>query len=374
MLLDQSSRKPKVLVDTYHLKHSFTGIGTYTNQLISAVGSSQGLNAEYLIIGSKRKKEKNHRRSWYKLLFHIRYLLWKQVFLPFLVWYHSADFILCPDFVVPAFKPGFRAFAVIHDTFFWEYKDHYGSVWRKYFTKMVEFGVQRKATIIATSQYTRRKIKKHITSEVPVAVVYQCPKLFDVGEKAHVSRRYFLHVGYFDKRKNLGVLIKAFAKFKRHFPDGDMNLILAGGQAVNNKLDDSDNIQELIRSFKLEEFVQLPGYVSDSELNRLYSEAFAYIFPSYDEGFGIPVLEAMQFDLPIIISDGGSLPEIAGGACLVFDRKSPDDLFLRMVDLMDSGVRKRLIEKGKKRRKIFSQSKFIQSIDQLICDCTNEKR
>lgn len=105
-----------------------------------------------------------------------------------------------------------------------------------------------------------------------------------------------------------------------------------------------------------EDAVRFLGYVPTQEFGRLWSTAGALVFPSLHEGFGIPLLEAMQHDVPILCSREGSLPEVGADACLFVDARSPESLAKGMTRLAtDASLRQRLIEAGRRRRSDFSQ-------------------
>jgi glycosyltransferase involved in cell wall biosynthesis len=119
---------------------------------------------------------------------------------------------------------------------------------------------------------------------------------------------YFLFVGTLEPRKNLETIIAAWREVRRH---GEVELVLAG-----RRRDDYDPPAP-------EPGLVLAGAVPDSELPALYSGAAAFLFPSHYEGFGLPVLEAMQCGAPVIASRDAAVCEVAGGAALRLDGRDP---------------------------------------------------
>jgi glycosyltransferase involved in cell wall biosynthesis len=142
--------------------------------------------------------------------------------------------------------------------------------------------------------------------------------------------------------------------------------VLVGERGLAKNHDDYSNVVDLIKKLNIQEQVILTGFISNEILATLYTSAFGYIFASTQEGFGIPVLEAMSFGIPVIVSDQRALKEIAGDAALVFEQKNADDLHSKMKELTNSSIRENLINKGKVRVSFFSQKKFAQQVDLTI--------
>ncbi|WP_298411655.1 glycosyltransferase family 1 protein [Hydrotalea sp.] len=160
---------------------------------------------------------------------------------------------------------------------------------------------------------------------------------------------YFLFVGGIHPRKNLLNLLKAFTIFKK-WQKSNMKLLVAGRLAWQYK-----EVIEKIDSYKHREDVVLLDYVSDAILQPIMASAYALIYPSFFEGFGVPVIEAMQSGMPVICSNTGSLPEIAGNAALL---TAPDDVeaLAQQMQLIykDEIKRSQLIEAGKLQAAKFS--------------------
>ncbi len=132
-------------------------------------------------------------------------------------------------------------------------------------------------------------------------------------------------------------------------------------------MNDFPIVEELVKTLGLEGKVILTGYLSDSQVNALYGGAFAYVFPSENEGFGIPIVEAMGYGLPVIHSDQPALLEVAGSAGLASKTGDQQDLAKKMILLSrDNTLRLELIRKGTERSEDFSPKKFIDSFNQII--------
>jgi len=127
----------------------------------------------------------------------------------------------------------------------------------------------------------------------------------------------------------------------------------------------SERLKSLASSLELETELKFQGEVEEQELNRIYQSASALIFPSRYEGFGIPLIEAMYFGLPIICGRGGSQPEVAGDAALYVNVEDPEDIAGAMTRLTEDRIlRERLVAKGKRQLQIFT---LKAEIEKLTC-------
>jgi glycosyltransferase involved in cell wall biosynthesis len=145
-----------------------------------------------------------------------------------------------------------------------------------------------------------------------------------------------------EPRKNLPVLLNAWGEISGYFPN--VTLVIAG--AAGHVFRKVELPGEQVR-------VRFLGHVGP-ELPGLFANAALFVLPSLDEGFGLPVLEAMACGTPVIVSDGGALPETAGNAALIFNSSSPDTLSLAMKQcLSDRDLRASLSEKGLARAESF---------------------
>lgn len=187
-------------------------------------------------------------------------------------------------------------------------------------------------------------------------VVARCATPRNDG-KLDFPKKYILFVGSIQPRKNLEGLMRAWHQVKDKFKD--TWLVVAGGSG------------RPYRSVKFpsDERVRFLKYVSDEELPELYANAELFMLPSFDEGFGLPALEAMACGTPVIVSNGGALPEVVGDAGLIFSLEKPDTLEQEMERcLSDENLRMSLIEKGLARAKNFSW----QNTADLIWKTLNE--
>lgn len=155
------------------------------------------------------------------------------------------------------------------------------------------------------------------------------------------GREYFLFIGGIHPRKNLMNLLKAFSLFKK-WQKSNMKLLVAGRLAWQY-----EDLVEKLKTYKYREDVVMLDYVSDEQLAKLTASAYALVYPSLFEGFGLPILEAMQAGTPVICSNTSSMPETAGDAALYADPNDPDAIAKQMLALYkDESLRNTQIEKG----------------------------
>lgn len=169
-----------------------------------------------------------------------------------------------------------------------------------------------------------------------------------VRNKFRFEGRYLLYLGTLEPRKNVGILVDVLEELLPDFED--LRLIIAGGFGWQYQ----DTLERMQKS-RVSDRIILTGYVSEEEKRQLYRSASALLFPSYYEGFGLPVVEAMACGIPVVCSNRASLPEIANDAALLCDPGAPEE-FVRATRsiLHDQDLAKLLAAKGCENAKRFS--------------------
>ncbi|MFG6494871.1 glycosyltransferase family 1 protein [Fictibacillus sp. UD] len=217
--------------------------------------------------------------------------------------------------------------------------------------------------VLTVSEFSRNAIAKnlHIPKEKIYAVYQDAPMVFrnfptDVL-KEKIMKKYSLEEGYaiypssYNPHKNHISLLKALVvlrdTFKKRIP-----LVLTGYASSDNRVYQS--VLDFLQENELKEQVNILGYVPREDMPSLYSNASFMIFPSLYEGFGIPLVEAMKAQCPIVCSDRGSIPEIAGHAAIKFNPEDPEDIALKVLKISGPEIRKKMIIQGIERSKIFS--------------------
>lgn len=211
-----------------------------------------------------------------------------------------------------------------------------------YYAAMFFLAVHNSTLVFCPSEHTKAEIEKVFPEYIKKVRVIpnSFNPIFKTNEGA--KENFILHVSNWEPRKNLQTLIAAFEVFKKTNPE--FNLILAGHTGISNYV---KYIQELVNNSSVASSISCLGYVEDRHLIKLYQKAKVYVCPSFYEGFGIPVIEAMVSGTPVICSESAALPEICGNAALYFNPHDPKSL-LNQIELIisDNLLYKGLIEKG----------------------------
>ncbi|MFQ5406909.1 MAG: glycosyltransferase family 4 protein [Anaerolineales bacterium] len=241
----------------------------------------------------------------------------------------------------------------VHDLGYVHFPEAHPRRQRAYLDWSTRHSARRSARLIADSQATRNDLTRFYgTPPEKVSVVYpgfdSTPFAQTTAQPAGLPTEYLLYVGTIQPRKGLLPLLDALARVPNAPP-----LLLAGREGWL-----SEQIRQRVSELDLESRIRFLGYVSDEELPALYAGTTAFVLPSLYEGFGFPVLEAMAAGAPVLCSDGGSLPEVAGDAALVTPAGDVDALVdgLRRI-LSDSPLRAHLVERGHEQVKRFSWDK-----------------
>lgn len=308
------------------------------------------------------------------ILNHLVYQWWKQVVLPIKSWRNKIDVLFCCDYFAPNITLGYKNVQVFHDAFFYEYPMHYNKIWMRLFNLFAIPAAKNSAFIITMSEYSKLKIHEFFKLPLDkIITIYPGPKSLLIPNNTKEEKlfipptdKYILHVGVWEKRKNLPVLLKAFRLFLNK-TEQPYKLVLVGDGNNRKYSDDSKTIHQAIQELHLQAHVICTGYLSDRSLTIAYQHAALYVFPSYNEGFGLPTLEAFRFNIPVLVANNSSLPEVGGEAVITFNPFSSEDLANKMEHvLMDHALQEHLKEKGRERLGHFSWEKASNQLIEVF--------
>jgi glycosyltransferase involved in cell wall biosynthesis len=302
--------------------------------------------------------------------------LWYDIKLPAVLRKHKADvFVSCDGFCSLTTKV--PQCIVVHDLAFLHYPAFIPRA-QLFFYKRYTPKFLAKASAIATvSEFSRHDIsEQYKIDSSAIDVVYSAAKnIFTpitVAEKEEVKNKYtggteyFIYTGSIHPRKNLVNLLKAFSIFKKR-QKSNWKLLLAGRLAWKHQA-----FTESLKSYKYRNDVVLTGYLPAEELARLTGAAYAMLYVSLWEGFGVPVLEAMRCGVPVLTSVNSSMQEIAGDAALYADASDYNDIADKMMRLYkDERLRAELIVKGEQAEKKFTWEKTAELMWGMIMKAAN---
>lgn len=290
----------------------------------------------------------------------------------------GSDVFYSPDGFIPL---GMKIpkVGVIHDIAFLRYPEFLPKRNRDFYEKWMPRYVEEMDHIITVSEYSKKEIiEVYKTDPKKVTVVYNGgPEgyfpLSDV-EKASASKRfanskpYFVNVGAIHPRKNSITLLNAFQLFKEN-TNSEVQLVIAGRPSWN-----TEEFYKALDQHPFRKDIHMPGYVKMEDMNFLVGGALAMIYPSWYEGFGLPILEAMAANVPVISSNSSSLPEVAGNATILASPYNPEDFAIGMAAIYaDHAKAEKLIEAGRLQLSKFSWDEAARMTHSILERAANRK-
>ena len=231
--------------------------------------------------------------------------------------------------------------------------------------------IYQAAGIVTISEHTKKDVLNYYNIDPEkIRVIYSgvherffCnptkEEIKQVLDKYKLSTEYLLYVGGIDPRKNILNLLKSI-KYLNTNASIKIPLALVGKLSNQSEY---DKLQRLIKQLKIRNLIFEPGYIEENDLPLVYTGAQAFIFPSFYEGFGLPVLQAMAAGTPVITTELSSIPEIAGNAVIYVDPEKPESIASGIEQVLtDGSLRDSLITKGKIQAEKFSWESTITNL------------
>ncbi|HEU0138330.1 MAG TPA: glycosyltransferase family 1 protein [Bryobacteraceae bacterium] len=274
-------------------------------------------------------------------------ILWEQTALPLALVKTRIDVLFNPGFTAPLLCPC-PMVTVFHDMQHKRHPEYFRWFDLPFWRMLLLQAAVESHTLIAVSEATRNDILKYYRlPEKKIRVIPHGvdPLLFHIGER---TGNFILCISTLHPHKNLERLIRAFARFHHAYPE--FRLVLAGLRGFH-----AEEIERLIKSLDLGAAVEITGWIPREQLRDLFRRAWAFVYPSTFEGFGMPVLEALAAGVPSACSDIEPLTSISGEAALHFDPGDENSIANALAILAgDAEVRERLIAAGPLRARQFS--------------------
>lgn len=313
----------RVGVDARLLAEPLTGIGRYTAELTKELIKQPGEFCLYSAGPSSRIQWHQERAEVRSANFHARIskMLWSQTYLPYWALRDSVDIFWGTTHRLPHFLPSGTAKVVtIHDLV-WKYAgETMRPLSRWVEERLMPHAIRQADRIVAVSISTAKSIeaeypavRDRIRVVYPGTTNFPAPLDFQSLSALGVNFPYFLFVGTLEPRKNLQRLLQAYALLNATGKNR-ARLVIAGGKGWGDV-----SIPSLVKALRLDGQVVYTGYVNDTQLATLYAHARFLAMPSLYEGFGLPLIEAMSFGVPVLTSNRSSMPEVAGDAGVLVD-------------------------------------------------------
>lgn len=264
-------------------------------------------------------------------------------------------------------KARIKSVVTIHDLIFLRYPELYPAIDRFFYRQKFRKACEQADVIVAVSEQTKRDIVEFYgTSSAKIQVVYQdCHEAFHqpsqgfksgegLLQKYGITKPYVLCVGTIEARKNQLRLVQAFQSANLE----DATLILVGGKTKFQQ-----EIEAFVAQNRLQSKVRIVNNVPFADLPALYQSARVFAYPSFFEGFGIPIVEALHSGVPVLAATGSCLEEAGGSGGLYSNPLNEDDLAQKLQQLwQDDLLRQKLVTNGQKHVKQFAAEKIAKQL------------
>jgi glycosyltransferase involved in cell wall biosynthesis len=283
---------------------------------------------------------------------------------------HKVDVFFSPDNFL-TLNTNVPSVLVVHDIAYAHFSDNSSWINRLYYHFFTPRFVKKAQHILTVSEFTKQDLLLHFPflQKEKMTVCYNgCRDIFIENTEGGIEKEfsvtekpYFLYVGAVHPRKNVHRLIQAFDEYKKN-TKSDTKLVICGRfawktGAVKTAFDNSFFKKDII----------FTGYMSDEKVALLMASALAVVYVSLFEGFGVPLLEAMNCNVPIITSNVTSMPEVAGDAAILVNPENIEDIANAMVTIgKDPILRQKLVENGQKQRIKFDWEKTTEIVFETI--------
>ena len=349
------------------------GIEYYIYNLIRALAKMDSRNEYILFVSRDNYDTINHCNTNIKKISinvksnqMIKRIFLEQIYLPILARQFRIDVLHSPTYTWPVLAnvPGV---VTVCDMLYKILPDAIRPVKILFWRLFIPISIFRCRRVLTLSENSKRDIIRFLNvrgdkiSVSPLALDIELTKRNNPSEreiervckKYSLKRPYFLNVGGMGKHKNPIMLVHCLKKMKKRLELEDISLVITGKDYGSRK-----DVEEAAAALDLQKNVFLPGYVDREDLPGIYAGAFAYVSPSYHEGFGLTILEAMSFGTPVVISDRSALPEVARNAAEYINPNDPTQLAESLYRIKTfPGLRNEMINRGYERLKDFSWEK-----------------
>jgi len=362
----------KIAIDVTPITYSRGGVGYYTYKLVEAIIAIDKDDSFILYYGMKTDQRlplfagPNISIVQAPISPRIANKLFRQCQIPIEMFVGNVDIVHAPSYFVKCMKRT-RSIITIHDLAYLIYPHTFPKHIIRDLEKHLKESIEHSSLILADSVSTKKDLIQYFKVDpLKVRVIYLgVDNKFmrygikddesDLIESFGIERKYILHVGSFEPRKNIERLLQAYSLIRSN-KQINHRLVLVGKDEWLEK----DLFDEIRKTEYFGDVIILKD-VKEDELIKLYNNAEMLVYPSLYEGFGLPLLEAMACGTPIAASYSSSIPEVVGEAAVYFDPLSVNEMAQKMFELIESEeLRGKLIEAGLKRVAFFTWERTAQ--------------
>lgn len=290
--------------------------------------------------------------------------LWSQVRLSWEMLYHKPDCLFVPSHTVPLIHPK-NTVVTLHDLGFKHFPELYSPKELFYHNWTMKFSAEKAKRIIAPSEYTKNDLIKTYNLEPnKITVIYHGLNREKFQPRTKVAKKpYIFFIGRLEEKKNIIGMLRAYALLRKE-KRIKHRFILAGSPGFGY-----EKIRRQIEQMPPDvrkDVIQL-GYVDEAEYIKYLQEAEIFFFATFFEGFGLPLLEVMAAETPIVASNVTAMPEVAGKAAILVNPRNPLEMASALSRLINSKkARDTLIYRGRMRARLFSWEKAAQQTLEVI--------
>lgn len=365
--------KSTLVIDSISLLSSLTGIGRYTHEIAKAIEHRNLYTTEYFygyysktLIHPNTNSEMKGLKALVASHPLIKKMARKLLMLSSRLFAKSYDLYWQPNFIPNDGIKANKIVTSVHDFSFEHYKKFHRAETIEYFARYFYTRIHKSDHIITGSEFTKQEIIDRLNvSSDKIRVIYHgidheiFREEISVPPACELPDKFILSVGSIEPRKNLIGLLHAYTQLDARLRQ-EYKLILVGFQGWENR-----EIMNFIQQHK--EDIHYLGFVNDKELAHIYHQATCFVYPSFYEGFGLPVLEAMACGTPVICSNTTSLPEVGGDAVIYCNPQDINDIQAKIECLLRDPVsQQKMMQKGLQRAKMFSWEKSAEAHLQLF--------
>lgn len=367
------------------LANKLEGIGWFTYEMLKRITQNHPEHTFYLLFDRPYSSEfvfadnikpvvlrpqSRHPLLWY---------IWFECSVAQFLKKNSIDLFFSPDGYL-SLSTSVPQVVAIHDINFYHNPNRLPWLASLYMNHYTPKYIKKAQRVITVSNFSKIDIcRSYRVDESKVEVVYNgvgsnfAPLTSHEAEvmRATISdgQPYFVFVGAFNPRKNINGLINAYTTF-RFTTNHKTKLVIVGEKMFKAK-----EINQAYKKSPFKEDIILLGRMNRQRLGMVVGAALAMVYPSFFEGFGVPLIEAMSCDIPIAASNTSSIPEVAGDAAIYFDPASTDEIAKAMQQLVENpDLRQQLVERGRVQRNKFSWDTSAENLYRILEQAADEGR